>query len=207
MLARTTVHHVTRDEIANTEIMNIIRCYYKKLEKVIGDDQYVSTESEFKQFVNEDVPGPIEEAYDGPKEKGHEDPCQGYGLPDIDDFSPDTDDHNNKDIFDSYLEAEILLPDQDGNKKMAKFIKHVKGNDGNLVVTRHNNPMLDTSEYTVEISNGSSQELIANIIDESMFAQVDSKGLSLPIATRYNRPYEIPVGNINFRWHDSFAQW
>ena len=56
MLARTTVQHVTRDEIANTEIRNRIRDYHEKLEKVIGDDQYVSTESELERFVNGDVP-------------------------------------------------------------------------------------------------------------------------------------------------------
>ena len=56
MIARTTVQHVTRDEIVSTEIMNRIRDYHDKLEKVIGDDQYVSTESEFERFVNEDVP-------------------------------------------------------------------------------------------------------------------------------------------------------
>ena len=59
---------------------------------------------------------------------------------------------------------------------MAKVIKRVKGNGGNTVGRRHNNPMLDTSEYTVEISDGSSQELTSNIISESMFAQVDSEG-------------------------------
>ena len=63
---------MTRDEIANTEIMNRIRYYYEKIEKVIGDDQYVSTESEFERFVNEEVPDPIEEAYEGLIEKGHE---------------------------------------------------------------------------------------------------------------------------------------
>ena len=47
-----------RDEIANNKIMNRIRDYQEKLEKVIGDDQYVSTESEFERFVNEDVPDP-----------------------------------------------------------------------------------------------------------------------------------------------------
>ena len=41
VLARTTVHHVKRDKIANTEIMNRIQDYHKKLEKVIGYDQYV----------------------------------------------------------------------------------------------------------------------------------------------------------------------
>ena len=46
---------------------------------------------------------------------------------------------------------------------MTKAIKRVKGNDGNTVGTRHNNPMLDTSEYTIEMPNGSSQELTDNI--------------------------------------------
>ena len=65
MLARTTVHHVTWCEINNTEIMNRIRDYHEKLEKVIGNDQYVSTESEFEKLANEDVPDPREEAYEG----------------------------------------------------------------------------------------------------------------------------------------------
>ena len=47
-----------QDKIANTEIMNRIRDYHKKLEIVIGNDQYISTESEFEQFVNEDAPDP-----------------------------------------------------------------------------------------------------------------------------------------------------
>ena len=207
VLARTTVQHVTQDEIANTEIMNRIRDYHEKLEKVIGDDQYVSTESEFEKFVNEDVPDLREEAYEGLREKGHEEPYQGYDLPDIDDFSLDTNDRDNEDIFDSYLGAEILLPDQDGNKKMAKVIKQVKGNNGNPVGTRHNNPMLDTSEYTVEMSDGSSQELTANIIAESMFTQVDSEGHHYQLLQEITRHRKNRFVNTDFRWHDSFAQW
>ena len=69
MLERTTVQHETRDEIANTEIMNIIWDYHKKLEKLIEDDQYVSNESEFEQCVNEDFLDPVEEGYEGLREK------------------------------------------------------------------------------------------------------------------------------------------
>ena len=47
ILVKTTVHNVPQDEMANTDIMNRFRDYHKKLEKVIGDDQYVSTESKF----------------------------------------------------------------------------------------------------------------------------------------------------------------
>ena len=143
---------------------------------MIGYDQYVSTKSEFELFVNEDIPDPREEAYEGIMETGHEEPYQGYDLPDIDDFSMNTNNHNNEDIFDSYLEAKILSLEHDGNKKMAKVRKQVKGNDGNPVGTRNNNPMSDTLEYTVEMSDESSQELTTNIIAESMFTQVDFEG-------------------------------
>ena len=92
----------------------------------LSNDQYVSTESEFEKFVNEDVTDQIEEVYEGLREKDHEDTYQGYNLPDIDDFSLDTNNRKNEDIFDSYLGAGILLPDHDGDKKMAKVIKQVK---------------------------------------------------------------------------------
>ena len=92
MLANNIVQNVTQDGIANNEIMNRIRYYHEKLEKVIGDDQYVSTKSEFEQFFDEDVLNPREEAYEGLREKGHEDNYQGYELPDIVDFSLDTND-------------------------------------------------------------------------------------------------------------------
>ena len=65
VLARNAVQNMTRDKIANTKIINRIQDFQKKLEKVIGDDQYVSTESEFERIVNEDVPDPREEAYEG----------------------------------------------------------------------------------------------------------------------------------------------
>ena len=63
VIARTTVKHVTQDKNLNTEIMNIIRDYHKVFEKVIDNDQYVSTESEFERFVVEDVPDTREESY------------------------------------------------------------------------------------------------------------------------------------------------
>ena len=40
---------------------------------------------------------------------------------------------------------------------MSKVIKQVKDKNGNPVSTRHNNSILDTSEYTVEMSDVSSK--------------------------------------------------
>ena len=67
--------------------------------------------------------------------------------------------------------------------------------------------MLDTSEYTVEMSDGSSQELTANIIAESMFAQVDFEGHHYQFLQEINDNRKDRFGNTNFRWHDSFIQW
>ena len=69
-----------------------------------------------------------------------------------------------------------MLPDRDGNKAMGKVIKRLKGNGGKPVGNRHDNPMLDTLEYSIHMSDSSTQELTANIIAESMFTQVDLEG-------------------------------
>ena len=114
VLSRTTVQHVTRDEIANPEIMQMIRDYHGQLESIIGNDQYVSTDSEFDQFINEDVPDPNEDIYDRLRGMGNEEPYLGYDIPEVDDFIADSDERDSEDVYDSYLGAEILLPDRDG---------------------------------------------------------------------------------------------
>ena len=66
--------------------------------------------------------------------------------------------------------------------------------------------MLDTSEYTVEMSDILSQELTNNIIDESMSAQVDSKGhhyqLLQEITEHIKDGLEIPISYGVIRSHN-----
>ena len=49
----------------------------------------------------------------------------------------------------------------------------MKGNDGKPKGNYHSNPILNTSEYLVEFPDGTTKELTANIIAESMFSQID----------------------------------
>ena len=79
--------------------------------------------------------------------------------------------------------------------------------DGNPVGTLHNNPMLDPSEYTIGIYDGSSQELTANIIGESMFTQFDYEGHHYQLLQEITDHRKDRFGNTNFRWYDLFAQW
>lgn len=175
VLARTTVQHVTRDEIANGEIMERIRKYHDDLEHVIGDGNYVSTGAEFDAFINEDIPDPDDDDLKREPKAENEEPYQGFDEPDVDDIVKD-DGIDNEDVYDTYIGAEVLLPDRDGNKMMGKVIKRIKGNDGKPKGNRHDNPLLDTSEYAVEMSDGTTHELTANLISESMFSQVDPNG-------------------------------
>ena len=66
--------------------MKIIRDYHEKLESIIGDNQYVSTDSEFNQFINEYIPDPNEDTYDQLRDMGNEGAYNGYNIPDVDDL-------------------------------------------------------------------------------------------------------------------------
>ena len=49
----------------------------------------------------------------------------------------------------------------------------IKGDDGKDKGKHHMNPVLDTSEYMSEFPDGTTKELSANLIDESMFSNVN----------------------------------
>ena len=48
--------------------------------------------------------------------------------------------------------------------------------EGKDVVTMNNNPLLDTREYKVEFSEGTTEVITANIIANNVLAEVDEKG-------------------------------
>ena len=116
----------------------------------------------FDAFVNEDILVPEglgnwEEPY--------------LGLPD----TPDIDDHvdqsnaeNQVNTYDSYVGAEVCIPDEKGQKLMARVSKRMKDSDGVAVGQHHENPFMDTSVYEVKYPDGSTAELQANIIAKNM---------------------------------------
>jgi hypothetical protein len=55
ILSRTTVQHVTREEVQNPEIQQAIREYHNTLYQVIGAEEFVSDIGGLSDFVNDDV--------------------------------------------------------------------------------------------------------------------------------------------------------
>ena len=81
------------------------------------------------------------------------------------------------DAFDSYLHMEIALPrGVDESMQFAKVKKRKIDDDGIPVGVANDNPMLDNRIYVVEWLDGHTEELMANVIAENLFAQVDDEG-------------------------------
>ena len=174
VVARTTVQHVTKEEIRNEDIISKVRQYHIDLDTKLGNDQYIDNDADFCRFLNDDEHDP--ETGTLYPNNGLEEPYQGYHLPDIDDIGKADDEIEAANVFDKYVGAEVMLPGPGEEEQMARVIKRLKGNDGTPIGRHHNNPILDTSEYLVEFSDGTHKELTANMIAESMYSQIDSEG-------------------------------
>ena len=61
VISRTTVQHLTEDEVRNKDIMQEIREYHTELDQILGNDQYICDDQEFTNYLNEDVPDPTED--------------------------------------------------------------------------------------------------------------------------------------------------
>eukprot|EP00980_Cylindrotheca_fusiformis_P014246 scaffold3766_cov80-Cylindrotheca_fusiformis.AAC.1 len=79
------------------------------------------------------------------------------------------------DAYDKYIGARLLIP-KNGERVYARVTKRKKDENGRPIGQRHENPMLDTRQYEVELPDGSTDEYFANTIAENIYAQVDSEG-------------------------------
>ena len=175
-ISRTTVQHITKEETMNNDIMDEIRIFHVELDNKIGHDQYVHNDADFENYINEDVPDPLCNNVYPPNFK--EEPYLGYDLPELDEIGRVDDERIASDTLDRYLGAEILVPGPTDDQTV-KVVKRIKYNDNNEPGTY--NPMLDASEYLVEFPDGTTKEISANLIAESMFSNVDSEGYNFQL--------------------------
>ena len=90
-------------------------------------------------------------------------------IPDSDEYTPDS--------YDNWLTAEVMLPIGDENVR-GVVKRRVKDENGLPVGTSHQNPILDTREYEVQLPDGSVECYTANMIADNIYAQVDDEGNS-----------------------------
>ena len=84
------------------------------------------------------------------------------------------DDHFTPDMYDTYLNMELALPQGDSlEPRMARVTKRQKDANGIPIGTADDNPLLHTWMYKVEYLDGEHASLSANHIAENLFAHVD----------------------------------
>ena len=148
-MARITIQYVTDLDWKQPEMVERIKAFDEALSTRLGDVTHalpdvVSGSSLFLEDIAKDgEPAPGKPIYADAKE----------GAFSQDDFTPGA--------FDTYLNAEVLLPDSGDNVVRAHVVKQAKGEDRNPIgLVRHKNPLFDTWAHTVEFPDGSSTRQI-----------------------------------------------
>ena len=78
--------------------------------------------------------------------------------------------------YDKYINAEVLLPVDGEHMHSAKVMSRVKDTDGMVAGAQNDNPMLDRRVYNVMFPDGAERQYSANVIAQSMYANVDEDG-------------------------------
>ena len=80
-------------------------------------------------------------------------------------------------LSDTLIGAEVLLPQGEDFKATRVKGRHTDEN-GNVIGTFHNNPLLNSLIYDVEFPDGTIREYAANVIAQNMYSSLDENGFS-----------------------------
>ena len=83
----------------------------------------------------------------------------------------------NKLLADTLINAEVLPPNED-SKAIARVVQQATNEDGHLIGTFHENPLLNTLLYECEFDDGTTREYSANMIASNIFLESDADGFS-----------------------------
>eukprot|EP00957_Ditylum_brightwellii_P191089 14549858-Ditylum_brightwellii.AAC.1 len=150
VLSRTTMHHVTKLDLAEDNVKKRLEQVDAAIIKCMDDDEHIVSD-------NYETPQ-IQQDFDlGTYENDEAELVKEVHADGSDDYSPEA--------YGTLFNAKFLVPEGDGHIKGIGN-KHRKGKNGNLVGIRHENPMLDTRSYKVKMSGGSVREYLHNQIGE-----------------------------------------
>ena len=98
-------------------------------------------------------------------------------TPSSSNYDKTVDDFPDRDEFDAYLGAQVVLPSKNGESiVLTKVTNRNRDSDGKLIGEGNTNPILDTRIYEAQYPDGAVSEYSANVIAENILSQVDSDG-------------------------------
>jgi len=96
------------------------------------------------------------------------------GMPDIDEMISSENAKAEADSYDKFVGVDVILPNSADQKLMARVRRKIKSDDRNSA--NYYNPLRDHSVYEIEFPDGTTDEIEANLIAESMVAECDPEG-------------------------------
>jgi hypothetical protein len=84
---------------------------------------------------------------------------------------------DNKLLADTLINAEVLLPNED-SQAIARVVRQATNENGRLIGTFHENPLLNTLLYECEFDDGTTREYASNMIASNIFMESDADSFS-----------------------------
>ena len=187
VIARSTVSAIEPDEYDVEETKRRMMDIDNTIKASIGDNRNAANESEIMETIDDDdIEKQLSYCFDLSEDQLKEEDQTVFS----DEKRPEMDEAPTNDVeseaFDKFLGAYVQLPSDDGESKVLMRVKNRKrDHDGKLLGQYNENPILNTSVYNVESTDGIISEYAANIIAENLWNQVDHDGWD------YNQLYEI----------------
>jgi hypothetical protein len=179
VVARTTVQHLTEEELQLDETKSRLSEFNTSVRRFLGDINNTTDMEGFAYFINDDQPDQFEDG--NPDVRLDDESIYPPDIPDIDAVVDNADAEMAADTYHSFIGAEVQVPDAAGVRRMARVIRQVNNDSSVLIedVTPHRgstNPLLDTSIFEVEYPDGTVDRLNANVIAENLMSQTDPYG-------------------------------
>ena len=144
VISRTTVGHLTKEELNDPDVQRQLRKFDRKLaQKIGGANKKVLTgdwkggKRDLDQQLDDEYPEMVQQP--------------DWELPEDDEFTPEA--------YDNLLSAKVQLP-LAGELKRGTVVNRKRDANGNPVGIRDDNPLLDTRMYKVEFSNGDRKSVV-----------------------------------------------
>ena len=147
----------------------------------------------YDSFINDEEDGTVKGEYN------EEDFQLLTDSPEIDDIIDNIDEDRAANSYDSYIGAEVVMPDRKGDNRIKKVRKRI--DYGDISTTEgHYNSMHNKYLYEVEkFTDVTTEHLTSNIIARNMISQVDSEGHHYQVLTEVteHKGYDRDITMVN----------
>jgi len=167
VLSRPSVQHFTKEKFETIDMKDRVRIYHETLNQNIDLTSEYNNEEDGDDFITDDMAVPV----------GYEDEGEYFGpsqILDIDEMINSENAKTESDSYDKYVGADVILPNSANQKLMARVRKKISSDDRNE--PNYDNPLRDHSTYEIVFPDGTTDEVEANIIAESMVSECDPEG-------------------------------